>query len=198
MKTIVSLFDHSGNWPKYYKENGYSVFSLDLKHGFDVLELTADDFPDQVYGIMAAPPCTDFSGSGAQYWPAKDADGRTAASLALVDKVLELVEYLEPTFWVLENPVGRLTKLRPQLGNPWFFQPHQFAGYCSTTEQQAHERYTKKTGLYGYFNKPILKDLGNDPSNQWIMRLGGKSERTKELRSVTPLGFDKAFYEANK
>jgi hypothetical protein len=28
--------------------------------------------------------------------------------------------------------------------------------------------------------------------------LGGKSERTKELRSITPMGFAKAFYEANK
>jgi hypothetical protein len=47
--------------------------------------------------------------------------------------------------------------------------------------------------------------LGRDPSvkpieaNQsWIMKLGGKSEKTKELRSITPLGFAYAFYEANK
>lgn len=30
------------------------------------------------------------------------------------------------------------------------------------------------------------------------MKLGGKSERTKELRSMTPLGFAKAFFEANQ
>jgi hypothetical protein len=29
------------------------------------------------------------------------------------------------------------------------------------------------------------------------MNLGGKSERTKELRSITPKGFAKAFYDAN-
>jgi hypothetical protein len=30
------------------------------------------------------------------------------------------------------------------------------------------------------------------------MQLGGKSERTKKLRSVTPQGFAKAFFEANQ
>lgn len=31
-------------------------------------------------------------------------------------------------------------------------------------------------------------------ANTRIMKLGGKSERTKELRSMTPLGFAKAFF----
>jgi hypothetical protein len=65
-------------------------------------------------------------------------------------------------------------------------------------EQQQHERYTKKTGLWGQFNPPEKRDLSNDPENNWMMRLGGKSERTKELRSMTPRGFAQAFYEANK
>jgi hypothetical protein len=29
------------------------------------------------------------------------------------------------------------------------------------------------------------------------MKLGGKSEKTKELRSMTPLGFAESFYLAN-
>lgn len=198
MKTILSLFDYSGNWPKYYKEAGYNVLQVDTKLGIDVLELTTDDLPDEIHGILAAPPCTHFSGSGAQYWKAKDEDGRTAEALALVDKVIELVDIYEPEFWAIENPVGRLTKLRPTLGPPWYFNPHEFAGWCETQEQQEHERYTKKTGLWGVFFEPEKKDLGNNPSNNWIMKLGGKSERTKELRSMTPLGFSRAFFEANK
>jgi competence protein ComEC len=34
-------------------------------------------------------------------------------------------------------------------------------------------------------------------SGNWIMKLGGKSERTKELRSMTPLGFAYAFCASN-
>lgn len=188
MKTILSLFDFSGNWPSPYKENGYDVFSIDIKQDIDILELNKEDLPDDVYGVLAAPPCTDFSSSGAQYWKTKDADGRTAASLALVDKTIEIVNwYPELTFWALENPVGRLSTLRPALGKPWYFQPHYYG-----------DAYTKKTGLWGNFNKDLPRnDVKPDP-NSWIMKLGGKSERTKELRSMTPLGFARAFYQANK
>ncbi len=188
MKTILSLFDYSGNWPRYYKENGYDVYSLDIKNGIDILEITKDDLPTEIYGILAAPPCTDFASSGAQYWKAKDADGRTDASLRLIDKTLEIISwYPNITFWAIENPVGRLSKLRPGLGSPWYFQPHWYG-----------DAYTKKTGLWGKFNKDLPRnDVDPDP-NSWIMKLGGKSEKTKELRSMTPLGFAKAFYEANK
>ncbi len=187
-KVIISLFDYSGNWPSFYKVNGYDVYSIDIKHDIDVLTLVREDLPNSVYGILAAPPCTDFSGSGAQYWKAKDADGRTEQSLALVDKTLEIISWFpELHFWALENPVGRLSTLRPQLGKPWYFQPHWYG-----------DPYTKKTGLWGNFNKDLpRKDVAPDPNN-WIMKLGGKSERTKELRSMTPLGFAEAFYNANR
>lgn len=188
-KIILSLFDYSGNWPKYYREAGYEVYSLDIKNGFDILDLdVAKDITPlgKIHGILAAPPCTDFAGSGAQYWKEKDLDGRTEASLKLVDKVLKIVDKTTPVWWCLENPVGRLQKLRPQLGSPWYFQPHWFG-----------DPYTKKTGLWGKFNKDLPRnDVPPDP-NSWIMKLGGKSERTKELRSMTPLGFAKAFFLAN-
>lgn len=187
MKTILSLFDYSGNWPKFYKENGYDVLQVDIKLDLDVLKLEKADLPDTLYGILAAPPCTDFAGSGAQYWKVKDSDGRTNASLALVDKTLEIVSWYDPKFWVIENPVGRLSTLRPQLGKPWYFQPNWYG-----------DPYTKKTGLWGKFNKDLVKNEVPPDPNSWIMKLGGKSERTKELRSMTPLGFAKAFYEANK
>jgi hypothetical protein len=171
------------------------VFQVDIKLGIDILDLTPEDMPfDEVYGMLAAPPCTDFAGSGAQYWGIKDGDGRTEASLLLVDKVLELVDHYQPHFWALENPVGRLPKLRPQIGVPWYFNPCEFAGYLPDPSQEA---YTKKTGLWGNFNRPtknpVEPSLGNSP----IMRYGGKSERTKELRSMTPRGFAEAFRLAN-
>lgn len=185
-KIILSLFDYSGNWCKFYKENEYDVYQVDLKLGIDILDLTKDDIPNSVHGILAAPPCTDFSGSGAQYWRAKDEDGRTAASLALIDKTLKIIEWTSPKWWALENPVGRLSKLRPQLGSPWYFQPHWYG-----------DPWTKKTGLWGTFNKELPRNNVEPDPQSWIMKLGGKSERTKELRSMTPLGFAKAFYLAN-
>lgn len=191
-KVIVSLFDFSGNWSRPYRENGYDVYCVDIKHGIDILTLEPEW--DSVYGILAAPPCTDFSGSGAQYWPAKDADGRTEYSLSMVDKVISLVEHYNPVFWALENPVGRLSTLRPSLGKPWYFNPYEFAGYAVDVEAN---QYTKKTGIWGKFNIPEKFEYEPLPGPSWIMKLGGKSERTKELRSMTPSGFAQAFFEAN-
>ena len=194
-KVILSLFDFSGRWSGPYREAGYEVFQVDLKHGIDVLDLQPQDLPfEELHGILAAPPCTDFASSGAQYWKAKDEDGRTEHSMNMVSKVLEFVEHYNPAWWALENPVGRLSKLFPELGTPWYFNPHEFAALAVDPEC---ERYTKKTGLWGVFNPPqkhpLTPTLGNSP----IMKLGGKSERTKELRSMTPTGFARSFYLSN-
>lgn len=186
-KNILSLFDYSGNWSNPYKEAGYQVFQVDIKLDIDILTLEPRDLPNRIYGILAAPPCTDFASSGAQYWKAKDQDGRTAQSLKLVDKVLELVDYYDPYFWCLENPVGRLARLRPAVGKPWYFNPCDYG-----------DPYTKKTGLWGNFNTALEKTPVKPDPNSWIMKLGGKSERTKELRSMTPPGFAKAFFKANQ
>lgn len=155
----------------------------------------------EVKGLLLAPVCTHFTVSGAQYWPAKDADGRTAEGLKLVDECLFLVDAWEETldFWALENPVGRLPKLRPELGKPkMYFNPHEYAGWADDPEQ---DRYTKKTCLWGVFNADLEKKdrppIRVCSQGSWIQKLGGDSERTKELRSMTPQGFSRAFCEAN-
>jgi hypothetical protein len=189
MKTILSLFDHSGNWSRPYRENGYNVIQIDLKLGTDILTWDYTQIKN-VVGVLAAPECTHFAGSGAQYWKEKDADGRTAEALKLVDKMLEIIDYFQPVFSAWENPVGRLQKLRPQMGAPWYFQPFWYG-----------DPYTKKTGLWGKFNKPEktneVEPVRQSPQGSWIQKLGGKSSFRKELRSKTPIGFAYAFYEAN-
>ena len=191
-KLILSLCDYSGNWPKFYQEAGYDVRCFDLKNGHDVRLLHRIDEP--VYGILAAPPCTAFAGSGAQYWPKKDMNGGTLEGLALVDACLRTVVIYRKTlkFWVLENPVGRL---RRYLGPPQLiFNPCDYG-----------DAYTKKTCLWGEFNipkknpvEPVMYERGGKKGSWMWANLGGKSERTKELRSMTPLGFARAFFEANK
>lgn len=204
MKKILSLFDHSGQWSKPYRDAGYEVIQIDIKEGTNVTVMSVLDIDEDwvrengpFHGILAAPPCTDFSVSGAQYWPRKDADGTTEAALALVRKVLEIVEWAQPAWWVFENPVGRLPRLLPEVGRPWYFQPHWYG-----------DAYTKKTGLWGNFTRPDAEHAGDawnpvEPiryckQGSWLQQLGGKSERTKELRSVTPPGFARAFFNANR
>lgn len=212
-RVVVSLCDFSGNWPRPWNTcGGYTVLHYDLKHGDDVIKLTPeqvladaaiainDGRAPHVYMVLAAPPCTDFAVSGAQYWGAKDADGRTAASLAVLDACVRLAKELSPLRWALENPVGRLPKLRPELGRPrLYFDPWQYAGWAPEGEVREAQRYTKKTGLWGVFRAPEVDPLPPVrvcKQGSWLQKLGGKSERTKELRSMTPAGFARAFYEA--
>lgn len=185
-KIILSLCDYSGAWSQPYVEAGYSVFRIDLKHGSDVRFMNY--IPETVHGILAAPPCTAFSGSGAQYWPKKDENGETAFALSLVDACLRAVAIYKPKFWALENPVGRLRK--------WLGPPRHMFHPCDYGDP-----YTKKTLLWGDFNKLTPNRVEPEKvcaQGSWLMKLGGKSERTKELRSITPPGFAQAFFDANQ
>lgn len=181
---VLSLCDYSGAWSQPYADAGYQVVRLDLKHGQDV-RLT--EYQGRVRGILAAPPCTAFAGSGAQYWKAKDADGRTLEGLAIVDACLRMVAVCRPTWWALENPVGRLRR--------WLGPPRMAFDPCDYGDP-----YTKRTLLWGDFQEPAKSPVEPErvcSQGSWIMRLGGSSERTKTLRSMTPPGFARAFFQAN-
>lgn len=207
MKTILSLCDYSGRWAEPYRRDGYRVVTVDLKTPPELLggrqHITGDvrdaagllDGIGPVHGILAAPPCTDFSVSGAQYWKAKDADGRTQQSVEIIAAIMRLINELKPAWWALENPVGRLKNWIGAAS--WSFNPCDYAGYLDDPEP---DRYMKKTLIWGTATKPEpnrLEPIRVCPQGSWVQRLGGKSERTKELRSMTPLGFAEAFRRAN-
>lgn len=191
-KTILSLFDYTGNWSRPYKENGYNVIQIDIKLNQDILVYNYRDL-ENIYGILIAVPCTCFAGSGARWWKEMDATGRTVANIKLVEKSLEIVNYFQPAFWALENPVGRIGKLVHELGKPkLIFNPYDYG-----------DPYRKRTCLYGNFNLPEKSPvepigLRKDQPDEWYSKVGGKSEKTKEYRSATPAGFARAFFEANQ
>ena len=157
---------------------------------------------DATIGILMAPPCTDFAISGARWFKAKDGDGRTAESVRIVRDCLHIRNILAPDWWVLENPVGRVARLVPELGKPkMYFHPWEYAGLADDPDSEA---YTKKTALWGDFNTdlrpvprdPVMYERGGKRGSWMWANLGGKSERTKELRSMTPTGFAWEFASA--
>lgn len=194
---IISLCDYSGAWSQPYVDAGYAVKRIDLKRGDDArlwpskpsgkarFSSDFDDIRDYiglVRGVLSAPVCTAFSNAGAKHTRTDD-DVREA--LALVDACIRISMVVDPDFWALENTVGKLVKW---LGDPAYtFNPCDFG-----------DPYTKRTLLWGRFNS----DLKTNPvepvegSKMWA-QYGGGSDRTKELRSLTPPGFARAFYEAN-
>jgi glutathione S-transferase len=235
-RTLLSLFDHSGEWSRPFAEAGWNVLQVDLKHGDDIRQFSAKwllenvlQGYDTIDGILAAPPCTDFTVSAARHWKKQDATGSTACSIELVRQTLRTVDFLKPAFWAIENPAGRIAALVPGVGGrKMVWDPCDFAGWTSPTakdlarleklrKKNLHagdtfskedvdlvkriNAYTKRTVLYGDFNalqKRRIEPVNTSKWGSWLQSLGGKSAKTKELRSVTPAGFARAFYEANK
>lgn len=181
-KIILDLCGGTGSWSRPYKEAGYDVRLITLPE-HDVLTYEP---PDNVYGILAAPPCTDFASSGARWFAEKDRDGRTLQSMGVLIAVLEIIARAQTyAFWALENPIGRIRR--------WMHTPTLTFNPCDYGDP-----YTKRTHLWGRFNLPVKNPVyPSEGSKMWRM-YGGKSERTKMMRSITPPGFARAFFEANR
>ena len=178
--TILSLCDLSGEWPRPYRDAGYDVISVDIQRGEDVRLMRIDDLPP-VRGILAAPPCTEFASSGARWWPDKPPESLTDA-LAIVDACLRIVHVCQPIWWAMENPVGRLARF---IGPPAYtFDPSDFG-----------DPYTKKTHLWGRFNHPIKRPV--EPTEGSKMHRIPPGPNRQNIRSETPPGFARAFFEAN-
>lgn len=189
-KTVLSLFDYSGVWSQPYRDAGYHVVQVDIKHGDNVYLLDTDSLP-AIHGVLAAPPCTHFSGSGARWWADKDRDGRTFEGVAMMYRTLAIIWALRArdglAWWCLENPVGRLNKLVPelQLYGPRYFQPCDYG-----------DPYTKRTGLWGEFVMPPVVAPVEPTEGSKMWRLPPSEDRAAK-RSETPAGFARDFFYVN-
>ena len=235
MKTLLSLFDETGEASRPYWDAGWNVVQVDLKFGTDINDFCCEALMELLDGqtaehVIMQPPCTDFTNSGALWWDSKDADGRTEASAELVRQSMRTIEFLRPDVWWLENPVGRIERIVPCIGRrKAIIEPWHYAGYTDPTAEELARllelrqlgeagrfgemteadidltrrinAYTKKTALWGMFTLPERREI--QPvrvckQGSWLMRLGGKSDRTKTLRSATPAGFAMAMFLANQ
>ena len=197
-RVVLSLFDHTGNWSRPWEEAGYHVVRFDIQDNPELgdvnafsVEFFSEWFADfeglDVYAVLAACPCTEFAGSGARHFAAKDADGRTSAAVDLVHQTLRTVEYFRPPVWAIENPVGRIERLTGL--PPWrlAFDPNHFG-----------DTYTKKTLLWGRFNADLpVSPVQPTEGSKMHTRYGGRSIATKNARSATPEGFSYGFFLAN-
>lgn len=193
-KIILDLCGGTGSWSKPYKDAGYDVVNVTLPE-YDVrkwFQYTLVNI-ESVYGILAAPPCTQFSLARTTAKTPRDFKG----GMEVVRACMDIIWEFHPTFWAMENPVGLL---RQFMGKPAMtFQPFMYG-----------DRYTKKTDLWGYFNEPV-KDQKYVSEDQMLLMSENKRElpelpegyippdgKQAARRAMTPQGFAKAFYEANQ
>ena len=216
-KIILDLCGGSGAWSEPYRKAGYTVHVITWP-GYDVDDAIFDpedgmlEFPyhhpmkpqsgpimvpiKKIHGILAAPPCTEFSVAKTTKPRDFEKGITTVASCMRIIWGCRALGQLE--WWALENPRGFL---RQFLGDPAYsFKQWWFGG----------DR-TKPTDLWGYFTKP-RRSVRNEPiflqkTNNGIRKRDGAKLKNRNAqwyananaaqRAITPAGLAKAFFKPN-
>tara|TARA_R100001198_G_C5144161_1_gene156625 strand:+ start:57 stop:686 length:630 start_codon:yes stop_codon:yes gene_type:complete len=132
---VLELFAGSRSIGKAAESLGYDVFSSDVNefhkidYVVDILNFDVKKVPFKPDIIWASPPCTYFSvASIGKHWN-KDHTPKSENALlgvAFVKKTIDIIKDLNPKFWYIENPRGKLRKLQVVKGLPkitvWYCQ----------------------------------------------------------------------------
>lgn len=173
-RLILDLCGGSGAWSRPYFYAGYPVRVIDLstpRVGVDVRTFVP---PPDVWGVLAAPPCNQFSMASRKSYDERD----FVEGMACVNACMRIILQCQPKWWALENPKhGHLAKFLGRARDTW--EPCDFG-----------DPWTKMTSIWGSFvipeRGPFVKPRGS-----------AMSRRTPAARAVTPSGFARAFMRAN-
>tara|TARA_R110001632_G_C11259942_1_gene409770 strand:- start:268 stop:933 length:666 start_codon:yes stop_codon:yes gene_type:complete len=173
--------------------------------------------PENVYGVLANPVCTEFS-TVAGF----DKDFDLESGMVIVNHCFRIILEAQASsksfkFWSMENPARG--KLKSVIGKPtYIYQPWWFLG----------SPWTKETALWGVFNKP-KRDFDNIedvkqitelwirpgrkiacltylhksavkymPAYDWCKDVILAEKSDNGIRSMCSDGFARSFYLANK
>src|SRR3990167_4570710 len=200
-KIILSLCGGTGAWEEPYRKHPdiYDVRVITLPEN----DVRTYQPPENVYGILAAPPCTMFSFARTNAKKPRDLKEGMECVRACLDIIWKVMEIKQDTtkktlplkFWALENPYFGF--LKNFLGKPAFiFDPWEFS-----------DGYQKRTALWGNFNEPIKNPTpmtkeakAKAKTNSYLHTMGNSLEvwDKQARRSITPQGFAKAFFDSNR
>lgn len=214
IKTVVFLFDTTGLAAAPFTRRGITTFIIDIqnvgersvnpnatytldwniKNGVgDIANLS----PDLIIGF---PPCTDLAVAGARHFEAKSLANPNFQQEAL-DLFLSVKAVGDATGkpWAAENPNSRVSTLwrKPDIS----FSPNEYGGYLPESDYHplwpdyipARDAYSKRTNWWCGNDLrmpvkrpvPIVHHVGWNFQTQF---LGGKSVKTKMIRSASPRG----------
>lgn len=159
-----------------------------------------------VIGVFGFPPCDDLASSGARWFESKlkrdpDCQKRAAARAMLVEDV---ANFFFDVPWFAENPRGRLSTLWRSYD--FTFDPFMYGGHLPENDVHptypeyiaARDAYPKETWIWcgnGFEKPPVRPVAVPDGYSAQYETLGGKSDKTKTIRSATPRGWAAAVFE---
>jgi hypothetical protein len=218
----IFLYDLNGVTAEPWLKAGYVCYIVDIQHrrgthqdtknpnlyrvGADIRGgwLPPRELVERCAFVAAFPPCDNLAVSGAAHFKGK---GLRALALAvdLFATAAELIDFIGAP-GMIENPISTISTYwrKPD----YIFNPSDYGGYLP--EDDKHPRwpdyiaprdaYPKKTCIWGEngFVMPlkieVQPELGYSRQHK---KLGGRSLKTKNIRSETPRGFSAAMFLAN-
>lgn len=163
---------------------------------------------DKIAFLMSFPPCTDLAVSGAAWFKSKELKNpryrQEAMQLVYISSGFGIM--FECPFFI-ENPVSVIsTEWRKP---DYIFQPYEYGGYLPKEDVHPkypdyiapRDAYPKKTCYWvgnGFIMPPKKAVKVSEGYSTQHLKLGGKSAKTKSIRSATPRGIMRAIYEYNK
>lgn len=199
--------DH-GSYPCKIEHPNLHYVNRWIEVGFDPVGEEVDGIiipkPDIIF---AFPPCTDLAVSGAAHFAKKrEKDPEFQEKAVATAKVAAALAEKYDAVYMIENPVSVLSSMwrKPD----YYFDPYEYGGYLSKDDEHPafpdfilpRDAYPKKTCLWTNSafkmpeKKPVTVEEGFSLQHK---RLGGKSAKTKMIRSLTPRGFARAVFLEN-
>lgn len=157
--------------------------------------------------VAGFPPCDNMAVSGARWFEEKlKADPNCQRDAAARAQFMQVLGEKWNCPWMAENPVSILSTLwrKPDFS----FDPCDYAMYLPADDKHPtypefippRDRYRKKTCIWHGNGFVEPQKMPYPPFREafpgW-QKLGGRSVRTKNIRSATGRGFAKAVFEAN-
>lgn len=157
--------------------------------------------------VLAFPPCTDLAVSGSRHFCKKrQKDPRFQhKAMELVYTARKIGQSLKAPYCI-ENPISVISSYwrKPD----YIFDPCDYGGYLPEDDEHpfypsyiaARDAYSKKTCYWvgNGFIMPPKSPVKPEPGfSCQYKKLGGKSKKTKQIRSVSPRGISKAIFVHN-
>ncbi|HUB92342.1 MAG TPA: hypothetical protein VL945_00095 [Candidatus Saccharimonadales bacterium] len=146
MPRVLELYCGTKSWTKpYEKDSSWQIDTLDNNPKFKPTIctniLTWDYKNLEPYNVIyASPPCNLY------FTPIKNLQGNkkfsendVILSKKFVDKTIEIIQHFKPTYWVIENPVGKMRTVTDNkfsfksANKPATYNTSAFTYSCSST-----------------------------------------------------------------